>query len=193
VTRRDIDLLESVVRTTQGLVDQLEPADLDRPTPCEELDVRRLVEHLIGWEQVMAACAADLEPALLDGSPTYRAGADISDDLRAASTDLVDQLRRRTDHVIVLPYRGLTSVDVMHAEQLAEHVIHTWDLGAALGVRVSFEPEVVNAAHDGLTLMLGEVFAETGFRSPPVAEPGPTELDRLLVRSGRSPATWPMS
>ncbi len=192
MTATHIDLLESVLRTTQRLADRLEPRDLERPTPCEELDVRRLLEHLIGWQQVMGACAADLETALADGSPTYVASADVAGDLRAASTALIANLRRRADDTIVLPYRGTTSVDVMHAEQLAEHAIHTWDLGAALGVPVSFDEEVVAEAHEGLSLMLGESFAEMGFRTPESAEPAPTELARLLVRSGRSPADWSM-
>ncbi|VXB88636.1 maleylpyruvate isomerase family mycothiol-dependent enzyme [Aeromicrobium sp. 9AM] len=191
MTATQIDLLESVLRTTRRLADRLEPRDLERPTPCDELDVRRLLEHLIGWQQIMGACAAGLEPALADGSPTYVASADIAGDLRAASTALVNSLRQRNDDTIVLPYRGSTSVDVMHAEQLAEHVIHTWDLGAALGVPVSFDEEVVTAAHEGLSLMLGESFAEMGFRTPVSAQPAPTELARLLVRSGRSPADWP--
>ena len=49
VTARDIDLLEAVLDTTRRVVESLEPGDLDRLTPCEQRDVRGLLEHVIGW------------------------------------------------------------------------------------------------------------------------------------------------
>ena len=190
VSVHDIDLLEAVLGTTRRVVEGLEPGDLERPTPCEQHDVRRLLEHVIGWQQVMGACAADLEPSLADGSPTYTASDDLPGDLRAASTTLLASLRTRTDQTITLPYRGLTSVAVMQAEQLADNVIHTWDLAVAIGMDVEFDDDVLAAAHEGLTLMLRESFAEMGFRPPVDAGPSTSELDRLLVRSGRTPGDW---
>jgi uncharacterized protein (TIGR03086 family) len=185
-----VDLLETVLDATRRVVEGLEPADLDRPTPCEEFTVRRLLEHVIGWQQVMGACAADLEPPLADGSPTYRASADVAGDLRAASATLTTNLRRRTATTITLPYRGATSVAVMQAEQIAEYVIHTWDLAAAVGVGLDFDDDVLGAAHEGLSWMLGESFAEMGFQPPASTDPTSSELVRLVVRSGRSPSDW---
>ena len=78
----------------------------------------------------------------------------------------------------------------MLAELIAETVIHTWDLAAARGVSVAFDAEVMSAAHDGLTLLLGESFAEMGFRASAETTPPADELVRLLVRSGRTPADW---
>lgn len=191
MTQHHVDLLESVLSTTGRIATALEPADLSRPTPCEEFDVRRLLEHVIGWQLVTGACAADLEPPLADGSPTYEASPDVAGDLREASANLLATLRKRPDATITMPYRGVTSVDVMHAELVAESVIHTWDLAAAVSASVEFDDDVVSAAHDGLSLLLGESFAEMGFRSPAAAGPASSELIRLLERSGRSPADWP--
>ena len=185
-----MDLLEAVLDATRRVVEGLEPDDLDRPTPCEEFTVRRLLEHVVGWQQVMGACAADLEPSLANGSPTYRASADIAGDLRAASATLLVNLRHRTDRTITLPYRGATSVAVMQLEQIAEYVIHTWDLAAAVGVSLDFDNDVLGAAHEGLSLLLGESFAEMGFRPPATTEPASGELVRLLVRRGRAPSDW---
>ena len=190
MTERNLDLLETVLRTTRRIAEGLDPGDLARPTPCEEFDVRRLLEHVIGWQLVTGACAADLEPPLADGSPTYRASSDVADDLGAASADLLANLRKRPDATITMPYRGVTTVDVVHAELVAEAVIHTWDLGAALGVSIEFSDDMVGAAHQGLSLLLGESFAEIGFRSPTPTEVGAGELVRLLERSGRTPGDW---
>ena len=190
MTQRNLDRLETVLTTTRRIVEGLEPNDLSRETPCDEFDVRRLLEHVIGWQLVTGACAADLEPPLSDGSPTYRASSAVSDDLRSASADLLASLRKRPEATITMPYRGVTSVDIVHAELVAEAVIHTWDLGAAVGVSVEFNDDVVSAAHEGLSLLLGESFAEMGFRSPTPGDASASELVRLLERSGRTPAEW---
>lgn len=190
MTERNLDLLETVLATTRRLAEGLQPDDLARPTPCDEFDVRRLLEHVIGWQLVTGACAVDLVPPMDDGSPTYRASSEVADDLRSASADLVANLRKRPDTAITMPYRGVTSVDVVHAELVAEAVIHTWDLGAAVGVSVEFEGDVLSAAQEGLSLLLGESFAEIGFRAPRSADAGSSELVRLLERSGRAPGDW---
>ena len=190
MTERNLDLLETVLATTSRIAEGLEPDDLARPTPCKEFDVRRLLEHIVGWQLVTGACAADLEPPLADGSPTYRASSDVVDDLRSASTDLLANLRKRPDATITMPYRGVTPIDVMHAELVAEAAIHTWDLGAALRVSVELDDDVVSAAHEGLSLLLGESFAEVGFRSPQPTDAATSELVRLLERSGREPGDW---
>jgi len=186
-----VDLLERVLVTTRRTAEGLTPQDLDRRTPCEEFDVRRLLEHVIGWQQVTAACAADREPPLLDGSPTYRASSEPERDLREASERLVTNLRARTDETITMPYRALTPMRVMLDELIAEAVIHTWDLAAARGLEIAFAPDVMDVAHDGLTLLLGESFAEMGFRASAAPQHGSSnDLLRLLVRSGRVPADW---
>ena len=190
MTQHTVDLLDLVLRTTHRIAQGLTPDDLARPTPCDEFDARRLLEHVIGWQLVTGACAADLEPPVAAGSPTYRASSDLAADLMATSTTLLTNLRRRSDLTISMPYRGVTSADVVHAEQLAEAVIHTWDLAAAVGVSLELDDDVVSAAHDGLSLLLGESFAEMGFRSPTAEDPEATGLVRLLVRSGRAPEDW---
>jgi len=190
MTDPHVDLLETVLATTQRVAGGLDPSDLDRPTPCDEFDVRRLLEHVIGWQLVTAACAADRDVPVLDGSPTYRASADLTRDLREASAALVATLRARTDETITMPYRGATPMRVMLAELVAETVIHTWDLAAARGQAIDFDTDVMAAAHDGLTLLLGESFAEMGFRVSGEAQPPSSGLAHLLVRSGRTPGAW---
>lgn len=183
---RSLDLLEEILRTTQHLADRLEPGDLARPTPCEGFNVRGLLEHVIGWQQMSAECAADLRPTLRDGSPTYVAETGIAEDLRDATTALLTNLRARSVETITMPYRGTTSVQTLHAELVAEALIHTWDLATALGRVVEFDDEAVAAAHEGLSLLLGESFTDMGFRSPHPVTPAADELVRLIERSGRT-------
>jgi hypothetical protein len=83
-----LPLLTRAFATTQAVIDGVQPAELDLPTPCGEYDVRRLLEHLIGWQLVFAACAIDAEPPLVDGSPTYLLTGEPGAELRSASMAL---------------------------------------------------------------------------------------------------------
>jgi uncharacterized protein (TIGR03086 family) len=184
-----LTLLQGAVSITQRLVDGLDPADLALPTPCSEYDVGRLLEHLIGWQLVFAACAVNEPPPFAGGSPTYSLTDDPGRDLRVASVALVGSLRRRAADTVMMPYRGETSVSHLVDELVAETVIHTWDLAAGLGQSIAYDDATVAVAHTGLTKLLGESFAAQGFRSP-TGGIAINEFDRLLVRSGRSPGDW---
>ena len=194
-----LTVLEGAVSITQRLADGLDPADLALPTPCAEYDVGRVLEHLIGWQLVFAACVAGEEPPFAGGSPTYALTDDPGRDLRVASVTLVGSLKRCAADTVTLPYRGETPVTHLIDEMVAETVIHTWDLAAGLGQSIEYDAATVAAAHTGLTKLLGESFAAQGFRAPTggtatgsTTTGGTTtnELDRLLVRSGRSPGDW---
>jgi len=176
-----LSLLANTIKITQELVDEVRPADLTRPTPCGEYDVRRLLEHLIGWQRVTAACAAGTEPEFADGSPTYTLTDDPARDLREAA--LVTHLEQ-APATIDMPYRGETPIEHVIEEVVAELVIHSWDLATGLGRSVRYDDATVALAHSGLTRMLGASFAAEGFRSPTDVTAA-TEFERLLVRSGR--------
>ncbi|MDE9364415.1 TIGR03086 family metal-binding protein [Luteipulveratus sp. YIM 133132] len=186
-----IDLLASVLARTADVVAGVRPEQLDRPTPCEAYDVRGLLQHLIGWQQVMAAALADAPLPFADGSPTYVASADLEGDLRAGSASLLAALRSYGPDEVVLPYRGVTPVDVMLLEQIAEAALHTWDLARGLGRPFDLAADELAAAHEGLDLMLQESFAAAGFKDAPSMVPGDGGLARLLARSGRNPAWHP--
>jgi uncharacterized protein (TIGR03086 family) len=183
--RATLEMLAAALRETQAVADRTTPEDLGLPTPCQDYDVRRLLEHIIGWQLLFADCAAGRQPALVDGSPSYTASSDPAADLRAASAALVENLRHRSDPVIAPPYRGSTRVQLLVDELLAETVIHTWDLATAIGATVQFDDRTVAAAHTGLSELLAESFADIGFRPPEQPAVACSEFQRLLLRSGR--------
>ncbi|HEU0086681.1 MAG TPA: maleylpyruvate isomerase N-terminal domain-containing protein [Pseudonocardiaceae bacterium] len=43
----EVEALQSTYARAQELVDGLEPADMMRPTPCSEWNVRALLVHLV--------------------------------------------------------------------------------------------------------------------------------------------------
>ncbi len=44
---QELEALRSTYERAQELVDEVEPGDLARPTPCSDWDVRRLLAHVV--------------------------------------------------------------------------------------------------------------------------------------------------
>lgn len=180
--------LSDALETLRDLADRIQQPQLGLSTPCDEFDVRRLLEHVIGWQRVVVACAAGDAPPFADGSPTYRLQGTGSDDLRQSSTALVAALARSSEP-IDLPYRGPTDRSSILDEQVAEMVIHTWDLARALGVDATFDERTIAVAHGGLTVLLQQSFAPYGFRTVDDRSSSRDGLNGLIERSGRQPLT----
>jgi uncharacterized protein (TIGR03083 family) len=100
------------------VVDRVADDHWDRPTPCSEWDARALVEHVIGFHEVLL-----LRPM---GVHAHRPRIGPAARWKATSDALFDAL---TEPVDVL---GALTTDV---------VVHTWDLGRA----VDLEPELDEA------------------------------------------------
>ena len=100
------------------LMNDVTPADLDRPTPCEGWAVRDLLAHLVGVENRIVHIAGGGTPAEM---PAHVSG--IADDGWAAAwNDRLEPLR--------------TVVADTDPARMVVHPAgtHTWDLARALGV-----------------------------------------------------------
>lgn len=162
------------------------PADLDRPTPCAEFDVRGLLTHVVGWHHVFAAC---LTGTAAPGDPTHVLLDPVAD-LRVSSRLLLDALDTAPDEA-ELPYRGRTPVPVLVTELVAETVLHGWDLATALGAPFAVDDPVLAEAERGLALLRGEVFAAEAFHPATGTGVGAGGLPGLVARSGRDPGWSP--
>jgi uncharacterized protein (TIGR03086 family) len=181
-----VDLLESVLRKTSAVITAITPDDLARPTPCDDYDVRRLRDHVVGWARWFASLADDQTPSDEDGPP-YRAGdRDAAAHYRAAADKLITAIRNRGGRDITLPERP-EPVWVLVHEMLAETLIHGWDLATAIGQPTLYADDEVQAAHLGLSMMLRESYADEGFPAADTVAPASGDLHVLLRRSGRRP------
>ncbi|MCF7548932.1 maleylpyruvate isomerase family mycothiol-dependent enzyme [Pseudonocardia sp. WMMC193] len=162
------------------------PADLDRPTPCAEFDVRGLLTHVVGWHHVFAAC---LTGTAAPGDPTHVLLDPVAD-LRVSSRLLLDAFDTAPEEA-ELPYRGRTPVPVLVTELVAETVLHGWDLATALGAPFAVDDLVLAEAERGLALLRGEVFAAEAFQPATGTGVGAGGLPGLVARSGRDPGWSP--
>jgi uncharacterized protein (TIGR03086 family) len=164
-----------------------------QPTPCTEWDVRALLNHLILWTSYSLEARAHGESVgqdLIDrdfaAEPGYAAGYRAQLDRALAAWEGPEVWERSLD-VMGSP----TPAADVAALNLAEMVLHGWDLAAATGQRFA----VGDAAAAG-ALHAVEANAELyrqykGFAEPVPTAPDAPLLDRVLALSGRDPGWTP--
>lgn len=174
-------------------VEHVTPAQLDGPTPCTEWDVRTLLNHLIVWTSYSLAARAE------GGS----VGQELIDRDFAADPGFAADYRAQLDRALAAwsdPATWERSLDVMGspmpsadvaALNIAEMVLHGWDLAAATGQAYTVSEPAAAAA-----LRAAEANADLfrqykGFAEPAEVPPTASTLDRVLALSGRDPAWKP--
>ncbi len=147
----------------------------DAPTPCTEWDARGVVEHVIGFHDVLVLRPLDAKPQRPKDDPVARWALTVD--------ALFDALSRPG----VLDGQRVSLVGVLTTDVL----VHTWDLDRAIGLATSLDPRLCQI---GLERALAnrEMFAESDMFGPRVAIPeDATVQDRLLGEFGRDPAWSP--
>jgi uncharacterized protein (TIGR03086 family) len=171
-------------------VASVEASKFGRPTPCTEWDVRALLNHLILWTSYSLEARAHGESV----------GQELMDRDFADDPGFAAAYRAQLDRAVTAwadPAVWERSLDVMGtptpaadvaALNIAEMVLHGWDLAAATGQAYTVSESAAVAA-----LRAAEANADLfrqykGFAEPLEVPPTASVLDRLLALSGRDPA-----
>ncbi|WP_431234339.1 TIGR03086 family metal-binding protein [Mycolicibacterium psychrotolerans] len=188
----------SAILRSVAVVDTVQPADLDRPTPCAGWDLSDLLAHMAVQHRGFAAAArghgADLDhwraesvvaEVRRDPARTYAEAAD--DVLDAFSADGVD------DASFALPEFGDNAVfpgSVAMGFHFVDYVVHGWDVAASLGVNYELPTDILAAAMPlVLAIPAGEIRLLDAVPFGPAIDPvdGAGDLDRILHHLGRRP------
>jgi uncharacterized protein (TIGR03086 family) len=191
-----IDLVAADAAATRGSVEvvaKVVPADLDRPTPCADWDLRALLAHMTVQHRGFAAAAGGRgsdptgwQPVdWPDPGAAYTSAA--AEVLTAfAAPDIVDR-----DFVLPeIPRAPSFPGRIAIGFHLVDYVVHGWDVARTLGLAYQPAPEVLaatlpiaRAVPDGPSrLAPGAAFAPGRARP---ADPAP--LDEILLLLGRDP------
>jgi uncharacterized protein (TIGR03086 family) len=195
----NISMLHKVTEDLAAYWSKVTEDDLERPTPCAGWTVgdlyRHVVEenttfgHAISGLPVPLTATTDYEDAV-DGRPARRLGSRFEEIYRAsarymetafAAVDDPDRLRQ----VAGIP--GERPVADLFEMQIADTVIHTWDLAQALSI--TYEPQaeiadlVLRRMQSVPDVARGEGKPFGAVRATPDAEV--TALDRIVLLSGR--------
>jgi uncharacterized protein (TIGR03086 family) len=182
--------LEEAESRLRELTSGLTEADLCRPTPCTEWDVRALISHTIGAMEMYAAWA--------DGGPapdfeSVMSGRDLlAGDPHGAVLAACVRSQRAWSQPGVLQRELTTPWGPMTGERVAAQstfstLVHGWDLAVSLGIYAELPQHLLELSWT-FAEDLVPVLREVGVVAPPVEvgeEATPTQ--RLLAFLGRDP------
>jgi uncharacterized protein (TIGR03086 family) len=179
-----VDALASSYDSLERLVRSLGPDDLAAQTPCPEWDVRAVLEHVLGNAEAFVGMARDGKP-FAPAEERQRLGTDPATSVRAAADENVAAWRG--SDAVDTPTGMIPGVSLFDIN-LADTVMHTWDIAKATGRDPGVDPEVVDMV---LTKMEGEwheIGHQMGAFGPPCeAAPDAPPYDRLVALTGRQP------
>ena len=183
----DSVITEDLARASAAMTDLLDKVADDQwtaPTPCDDWDVRGVVDHLVGLNLVFAA--------MLAGDPMPDRDADrLGDDPAAAWRTAVAALQAAAELPGVLDKRQSSPLGESTGRdrlrwRIADLLTHAWDLRQATGITTELPDDLVEQA-----LAFAEEQLPKQSRAGRFAEPHPIDddapaLDRLAAFTGRT-------
>jgi uncharacterized protein (TIGR03086 family) len=191
------ELNRQAVAVTVGIVGKVRSDQLDLPTPCEEWSLWQLLAHMIGQHYGFAAAARG-ETSDLSVWADRPVGDDLHAAYAAAAADVTaafaedGMLERR----LWLPEirDGVRFPAAMAIGfHFLDYLVHGWDVARSIGTDPGFDADLVSAAlARAIEVPDGEIRLVPGaaFRPGIAAPEGASDMDRMLLMLGRSPA-WP--
>jgi uncharacterized protein (TIGR03086 family) len=150
------------------------------PSPCPEWDARGVVEHVIGFHDVLLLRPLWLKPHRPKGDPVARWEVTV-----AAIASALDEAN--VADLVAVP--GLSTMQIAKLLPMltTDVLVHTWDLAVAVGETVSLDPELCAEAYEVALKNVGQV-QSSGMFAPPVPmadDADPTT--KLVALLGRGP------
>jgi uncharacterized protein (TIGR03086 family) len=163
------------------------------PTPCPDWDVRALVNHVVNedlWAVPLMEGATIEEVGnrfdgdLLGDNPAAATRAACETSTMATASGIV------AGRIVHLSF-GDTPAEEYVRQLLADHLVHAWDLAAAIGADRTLDPALVSACAEWYADR-EDLYRQAGAVGAKVTVPdGAGEQDRLLGAFGRDPAWKP--
>ncbi|MEI6649040.1 MAG: TIGR03086 family metal-binding protein [Actinomycetes bacterium] len=176
----ELTAAEAALVIAQRVLNNISIGDFEKPTPCEDMNVGQLVDHLY---RAINNYAKGL-------------GAVVEDDKSRSAEDRVATIGQ----VAIEAFRkaGLAgTIDLTFAtfpKSLAicfldvEILVHTWDLATATGQLLDVSPVVSNFIYELAEKSITDGVRGTGLYGPVVStDTAAASLDRLIAFTGRQP------
>jgi uncharacterized protein (TIGR03086 family) len=184
-------LVAAAAEPMRAVVRAIVPEQLGGPTPCQEYDVRGLLNHLLFWGPSLVGAATDAR---------VRPPADSEEEVELTGGDWAAGIEAQLDQLAAAwgepeAWEGTTRIvgpDPMPAPMiggmvLTELVVHGWDLARAVGQRPQWDEPVVAFVYAQVA-QTAELGREMRVYGPAVPVPDSAALlDRALGRTGRDP------
>ncbi|MEU9114478.1 TIGR03086 family metal-binding protein [Streptomyces sp. NPDC048483] len=185
---QDIQLLEKALTHTTRLLGNVTPDQYERPTPCDDFDVRALANHLMAGNPYYVILAQGGAPDFSLFAQDHIGERQPGEVYAEGAKEVLAawQTEGALERQMPLPGGGLgPRLADLH---LLEAVLHGWDLATATGQDRAGDPDAVEAV---LRTWYGnypdEIRPQTGMFGPSkaTAQDAPA-LDRLAAYFGRT-------
>jgi uncharacterized protein (TIGR03086 family) len=183
-----IRLHDRALEATEKIVANVDPMQFARPTPCSELDVRALLNHMVGGNYRFVKIAEG-EPGTDFASTGDYVRSDAltpyRDSARAVALAWSDPaLLEKTVHLPFGDFPGLFAIGI----HTVEVIVHGWDVARATGQPAELDTELHAVAWQNCK-DIDESFRGPGAPFGSVVEPpaGATDTQRLMAWLGRHP------
>lgn len=135
----EVTMLSSVMRKTSDLMEGVRGEQMPDSTPCPDMNVKQLMEHMAGWGQAFDAAA---NGQVYDGDPTgYELTGASTGEFRRNGDRMVNGWRAGgVDRTVRLTGPELPAAMVFNMT-LMEYVTHGWDLATATGQTVPYSDD----------------------------------------------------
>ena len=194
-------ILARAMATTTSVIAAVRPDQLGASTPCDDMDVRAMLGHLVGVVDRIGALGRGDDP--FGVTETVVADDGWSEAWTVATRRATEAWRDDAvlEGPMALPWIQGTGADVL-ASYVSELTVHTWDLAVASGQDPDWDLAVVEAAlasRDFLPAenrldLYAEISAQMGLEevAVPFAEAitlpdDASAIDRLVAWTGRDP------
>jgi uncharacterized protein (TIGR03086 family) len=164
------------------VVDAVDPARWDAPSPCTEWDARGVVEHVIGFHEVLLLRPLEVKahrPRDDEAARWHATDAALSSALAPAG--ILDT------EVDGLGGRG-TPVRRLLPALTTDVLVHTWDLARATGVAPNLDEALCDAALATAQAAADTIRTSGMFGSEVHVPRNAPVADRMLAFFGRDPA-----
>jgi uncharacterized protein (TIGR03086 family) len=120
--------------TFAGVLVNVTSDQLSLPTPCDEWDVKALIDHVIaGNQRVVVRAGGQMAPLPEDLGTAHRTSAKAAQDTFAGPEALT-----RTYQLPIGEVPGTTFIELRTSDLL----VHAWDLATATGQPTDLDPEL---------------------------------------------------
>jgi uncharacterized protein (TIGR03086 family) len=150
------------------------------PTPCPEWDARALLEHVIGFHEVLVLAPSGVRAQRPKDDPVGRWTA-----AAAAIAAALDAHGTSTARVSALPGADDYDLPSLLPALTTDVLVHTWDLATAIDLDVALDPDLCERALTAVRRDPGALARSGMFAAPvPVAADAPLQV-RVLAAYGR--------
>jgi uncharacterized protein (TIGR03086 family) len=187
-------LFQSGLREFGARVDAIDEGQWDGPTPNTEWSVTDLVDHVVdenrwvpplvhGHDLDAAGKIVEGAAARNDATMASHLAAEWADVARACADAFGEH--GALDRSVSLS-RGPTPASQYLVEMLFDLIVHSWDLGKAIGYTDALPEDAVAFLYEQVKAM-GDMSGSGMFAAPvPVPDDAPT-IDKLVALTGRNP------